>query len=292
MNNIKKSKEIPFEKNDTLQNSKKFKADERESEKSNENDKTIDEKENIPKNAKKASETKEIDTMRDFLDSLKETYDQAHDEETKKNLAHHIIKLEMALATAGLTSDKVFVRETSKGILGYYDPEANQIAISQDQLENLNTDQMLYNTILVHEKTHKEGISDEGLTQKLVTRKITATPGIYTHEQKDAEHTFFHVGISKALELYEIDKPQDLVKYYLEIELEKLWKEKLESLYKHSSEKIKHGEHLEKISKKEIEKLEEEFEEGAPRLYKKLEKNLFDFEKISLEILNTLSKEM
>ena len=171
----------------------------------------------------------EIDTMKDFIDVLKMQYDFVQDEAIKAKLAYHIIKLEIALNVAHVSAREVFVRKTPDGILGYYDRNADQIAISRDQLDDFTTDQQLYNTVLVHEKTHQEGIMDEGLAQKVVARKISATPGIYAHEQRDVQNTFYRVSMEKALDLYEIENPQELTEYYLEVELKKLWEEKLKS---------------------------------------------------------------
>lgn len=235
-------------------------------------------------------ETEEIDTMKDFIDSLKWDYDATEDPELKQKLAFHIVKLEMALQVSGLTSDAVYVRYTPEGVLGYFDPQAKKIAISREELEDFNTDQQLYNTVLYHEKTHKEGIADEGLTQKLVVKKISATPGVYTYEQTEAQKTFYKVGLDKALDLYEIEKPQKLTEYYLEVELEKLWNEKLRSVFQKKSGKKDAKKILKDISKNDAERLERSFKDGVPRLYDKLKSMGYSIKDMAQEVLQKLSE--
>lgn len=201
-----------------------------------------------------------------------------------------MVKIEIALGAAGLGSHEVYVRQTPEGILGYYEPEANRIAISSGVLEDFSSDQTLFNTILVHEKTHKEGIHDEGLTQKLVMKKIHATPGIYPAERKQAEFAFHRLGVDAALELYEIASPEDLADGYLRQELEKIWKEKLEFQYKKSKKKNTR-ERIESISRHEIELLEKKFEEGVPRLSEALEARGYSFREKIFEILGEYVEE-
>jgi len=231
-----------------------------------------------------------VDTMGDFIDVLKMHILSSEDEEVRKVLYHHMVKLEGSLVAAGLRADDIYARKTPKGILGYYDPDGGSIAISLDLLKDFTADKKLYDTVLVHERTHKEGIMDEGLCQKFTAKKIGAVHGIYEAEQKEAMRTFDRVGIEKVFELYERDNPERLTEYYMEVEAEYLWNEKYSRAYK---ENIQRGmgseEAMSFIWRDASDEMKKALENGAPRLLEKLDEGYL--EKKLKKILEKSKKE-
>lgn len=203
------------------------------------------------------------ETVNDFIDCLKWSYDEAEDEKTRRRLAHQIIKIEVGLSAAKLNSREVKVSRMPDGVLGLYDLNNNQIEISEDMLSDFNSDERLIKTVFVHEKTHKEGIHDEGLTQIRVRERISAAPGIYTKEQQEAKRTFYKTGIDKALDLYDIDHPEKLVDYYLEVEIGRA--------FPGQKKKLITEKNIDKITGKQSDKLSDKFKDGAEELYNKLE---------------------
>lgn len=230
-----------------------------------------------------------VDTLKDFLDVLKNNYDLTDDANLKRLLAHQILKIEMALNSVDLplAAERIKVRNTPEGVLGYYETETGNITIDEAILQDFNTEQRLIKHVLVHESLHKEGVADEGMVELMVKKLISPMPGIYKGEQAQAKATFFTTGLDKALELYNIDNPQKLVRYYLEVELEKKWQERLKQRFfkKRKIPQKKERKILATIAKSEIESLEKDFERGVARLYEKLKKLGFNFKKNSLEIL-------
>lgn len=234
------------------------------------------------------SQEQKIDTLADFLEAAKFNYDETEDQEFKKKLAYQIVKIEIALGSAGLAAGQVYVRSTPEGVLGYYDSASKQIALAEDVLADYSADQQLYKTILRHEKIHKEGIVDEGLAQIKVRKLISATPGIYTGEQAKARRTFYRAGTDKALELYDIDKPEELMDYFLEVELEKDWPGKIEREFSQLSGEEKIKEALEKFSRRKAEEMVKKLDKGAPRLQEKLKERGYNFKRETKEILKDL----
>lgn len=238
---------------------------------------------------------KDIDTVKDFIENLKLHYDFTDDEELKRRLAHQIVKIELALGkpTPSLRAEDLKVRETEDGVLGYYEPYTDVTALSHDMLEDFNTDQTLLNHVVVHESLHAKGYSDESIVELKVKKLISAKPGIYPNEQRRAKSTFFHTGINKALTLYDIEKPDELCNYYLEVELEKLWNDKLRSRFKKEQKrgKLDAAKILERIAQDVIKRIENDFEKGVQRLYDMLKVRGFDFKKKNLLIFwKNLSK--
>lgn len=158
---------------------------------------------------------------------------------------------------------------TPKGVLGYYDPEGNQIAVSRDILIDFTADEALYKTIFVHEKIHQKGIMDEGLTQKLTAKRVSAVRGIYEKEQQDAQETFHSIGIEKAFELYEREYPARLAGYFTDRETERLWKEKWQTDFQKKNDG-KRDDLLKEYCRRITEEIESALLLGAPRLFERL----------------------
>lgn len=196
-----------------------------------------------------------INTVADMIDSLKWSYDLTENEEIKKQLAYQIIKIEAALNTAGLPANEVYVEETPEGVLGLYYPKEDKKVAAKDLLEDFDSTQQLITHVIYHEMTHSKGYADEGITEIKVNKELPAMMRFYVTEQQKAKSVFYDLGIDKTLDLYEIDSPEELIDYYLEVELEK----KLKS----TTKKLKPEE--------EAKKLSDELKQGVERLYERLE---------------------
>jgi len=240
-------------------------------------------------------EEAEIDTLADFIEVLKNNYDKTEDKEVKRLLAHQIIKIEISLSKTNppLSKTDVKIRQAPEGVLGYYIPTSGEIAIDRDLIQDFNTEQKLITHVLVHENLHKSGISDEGMVELKVKKLIDPVPGIYEHEQAHAKTTFYQVGMDKALDLYDIDDPTELTVYYLEVELEKKWNERLKQDFINTVEKDKMEPKkvLEGVLQSYAEELEDEFEDGVERLYKKLKAQGFQFADESLGLLEKIARD-
>lgn len=209
-----------------------------------------------------------ISTVYDFIQALKWSYDEAEeneDNDTRRLLGHQIVKIHAGLNAAGLSANEVMVKEMENGTLGTYNRGGHKISAAKAMLEDFKTDERLFRTVFVHEKTHKEeGIADEGFTQLRTERKTSATPGIYENEKAQAKRIFYKEGIDHALVLYDIDRPEKLVDDYLEVELlGKINKTQLKEL---TVDKKK----LDRVVKEQSGKLAGLLKDGVPRLYDKL----------------------
>jgi len=227
-----------------------------------------------------------INTMADFLKSLKWSYDLTEDENAKKQIAHQIVKIEMGLNGTGYSAEDVKVEDTSDGVLGLYSPGSGKTAISKDLLEDFETSQQLIKHVLVHERNHKEGIYDEGLAERKASKRLSDGLSFYVGEQQRAKSAFYREGIDKALELYDLDNPDELFEYYLQVELEKNFKGQDSKL-----RKIKENEKSrEIIVDQQEEKIRKGFKKGADELFDKLKQRNYSIKKRTREILLELAK--
>jgi hypothetical protein len=221
-----------------------------------------------------------INTVSDFINSIKYTLSEKIEDDDQKNsqqLWYQIHKIDLGLKSAQLSADKVRVKRMPDGVLGMYDPNGKQISIDEDLLEDFNTNTQLFKTVFVHEKTHYDGIADEGLTQIRVRKKISATPGIYESEVAKAKRAFYLEGVDKVIELYEMKHPDKLMDYYLETELKKKFKK---------NDLVGHDLNIKTKSQATIYK--DRFKKGAPRLFDKLKQRNYKFSEKILELFKEI----
>lgn len=239
---------------------------------------TINEDSDKDQEQKVEAQIFEVNTVKDFIDSLKWNYDEAKNEKMRRKISYQIIKIEIGLRAARIDAREVRVSKMPDGTLGLFNPQNKKIDVSEDLLSDFNADTQLLETVFVHEKTHKEGIYDEGLTQLRVRQKIpSAAEGIYPAEQKEAQRTFYKTGIDNALGLYDIDHPEKLVDYYLEVEIRRAIPERKRKLFTKN--------YVAKIAKEQADKLSKKFKEGAEKLFGKLESKGYNFQKKIEDIL-------
>jgi len=230
-----------------------------------------------PENNVEKQEVK-IETIADFIQALELSYDTTEDQEMKQKIGHQIVKINMGLGVTGYSADQVKVENTPNGVLGLYYPGSNETAISTDLLEDFSADSSLIKHVLAHEEMHKKGIDDEGMVELSLIGKLPETISFYITEQQKAKSAFYNVGISKTIELYDTDKPKDLLDCYLEVELEKEYKHSKKEL-----EKMSEKEYLDLKISKEVKDLSEKLEEGVPRFFERL--NNDDIKKKVKEVL-------
>ena len=229
----------------------------------------------------------QVNTMADFLKSLKWTHDLAEDEETKRQTAHQITKIEMSLSSAGYSADKIKVKELGDGTLGAYYVVSGEVAISKDLLEDMDAGKRLITHVLRHEKFHKEFL-DEGLTELATSKRLSDGLSFYVTKKQKAESAFYNTGVDKALSLYNIKKPDELLEYYLQVELEKNFQGQTAKL-----KKMKGNErNLEFQVKKQEDKIKEGFKKGASELFKKLRSRNYSIKKRTREILTDMINEV
>lgn len=223
-----------------------------------------------------------VDTVRQLMDAWRDEYEQTDDGKRKSELAYRMVRMDMACQAANLSPDEVKIREAESGVLGFYVPSTGEIAITTG---GLALDAEHYQDVLKHESTHAgkmnvHRISDEGLTQHNVERGGGATlHDIYPQEMKKAEETFEKIGIPKALELYNFDKPGELIDYWLSVEWNDEWKNKWQAELgdQDVADESVRQELIEGAMKEWLGKLEENFEAAAPRLLANAEQQGFDF---------------
>ena len=219
-----------------------------------------------------------IETIADFIQALELSYDTTEDLEMKRKIGHQIVKINMGLGVTGYSADQVKVENTPEGVLGLYNPGSNETAISTDLLEDFSVDSSLLKHVLAHEEMHKKGIDDEGMVELSLKGKLPMTIGFYVTEQQRVKSAFHNIGVGKAVELYDTDKPEDLLNCYLEVELEKEYKNSKKELGKMSEDKYLNL----KISE-EVKDLSEKLEDGVPRFFELLNKS--DIQKKVKDIL-------
>lgn len=219
-----------------------------------------------------------IETIADFIKALELSYDTTEDLEMKQKIGHQIVKINIGLGVTGYSADQVKVENTPAGVLGLYYPESNETAISTDLLEDFSTDTSLLKHVLAHEEMHKKGIDDEGMVELSLRGKLPTTISFYVTEQQKAKSAFYNVGISKAVELYDTDKPKDLLDSYLEVELEKEYMHSKKEL-----EKMQTDKYLKLKISEEVKSLSEKLEDGVPRFFELLNKS--DIQKKVKEVL-------
>ena len=109
-------------------------------------------------------------------------------------------------------------------------------------LEDFSAGSSLITHVLKHEERHKKGTADEGAVELELKGKTSSTVSFYVSEQQKAKRAFYNVGTSKALDLYNMNKPKELTDCYLKVELEKKYKSKkgeLKNLQRDTYLKIK-----------------------------------------------------
>jgi len=140
-------------------------------------------------------------------------------DDRKRELAWRMLKLEQALRTAGLKAADVKIAELEPGTLGFYIPATDELFITPEGLG----DPEHYTEVLYHEKTHKEGILDEGLAQSVTLRHVAgARHAIYEAEQLRIERAF---DVPELIKRYDIDDPEAFVRYFLEQEAADRWQQ-------------------------------------------------------------------
>ncbi len=229
-----------------------------------------------------------IDTAADFIRLLELRFKEAQESknnENEKDLFYQIIKIKNGLNTAGLSADEVRVREMQPGVLGTFDPGNREIAGAKAMFDDFGSDERLFRTVFLHEATHRDRIADEGFCELSVEMKIDAVPGIYNTEKQKAKKTFNDLlGMSDAIELYNIDEPEKLAESYIAAKLEKeLGVRKAQEIL---ADKKKLGNSINKL-KTEV---GDNLEKGAPRLYEKLKSRGFDFKKKITAALDKMGK--
>ncbi len=166
-----------------------------------------------------------IDTVDQLLDAWKAEYDQSEDGDRKHELAYRLVKMGEALSASGLRANEVTIRESEPGVLGFFVPATGEIAMTP---AGLNLPAEHFKDVLVHEVTHKKGISDEGLTQIITRQEVSgAMHGIYESEQKQVNETFNKLDIASVIDAYDFDHPKELLELYLEVEWQDEWKNTL-----------------------------------------------------------------
>lgn len=229
-----------------------------------------------------------IETVADFIRLLELRLKKAQDEkngENEQDLFYQIVKIKNGLNTAGLAASEVRVREMQPGVLGTFDSGNREIAASENLLADFGSDARLFRTVFLHEATHRNKIADEGLCELSVEMKIDAVPGIYNAEKQKAKKTFNELlGMSDAIELYNIDEPEKLAEGYIAAKLKKeLGIKKAQEIL---ADKKKLGNNINKL-KTEV---GDSLEKGAPRLYEKLKTRGFDFKKKITGALDRMGK--
>lgn len=236
-----------------------------------------------------------VDTVRELLDAWKLEYDQA-DGDRKAELAYRIVKLGEAVTFAGLSADRVYIREDEAGVLGFYLPDTGEIAITP---QGLDLPPEHFQEVLVHEATHAgittgKQIHDEGLTQIVTRQRVSnSMSGIYESEQRDAHEAFGAVGLKRVIDEYDFDHPTELIELYLETE----WREGWESRWRTTAEPDalatpeRRKAFLEGEAREWVERIEEAFEKAAPRLLDKAERLGFDFAVAHRKALEQLGTE-
>lgn len=234
------------------------------------------------------------ETVAELLDAWKADYEQAEGDQ-KQELAYRIVKLGEAISFSGLQASDVKIRESEPGVLGFYVPSTGEVAITPAGLA-LPPEHFAH--VLVHEATHAgvtlgKLIGDEGLTEIATKQKISnAMHGIYEQQQGDVRASFSTLGINRVLEVYDFDKPRELLELYLQTEWADQWKNKwsqeapIAVLVTEADRKT----FIENYAHTWTEQIEKNFETAAPRLFAKAEAEGFDFAAEHLRILTDLAE--
>lgn len=222
--------------------------------------------------------------VRESAESVEELLTQWHEEYTvsetpddrKRELAWRMLKLEQALRIAGLKAADVKIAELEPGTLGFYIPATDELFLTPEGLG----DPEHYTEVLYHEKTHKEGILDEGLAQIVTLQHVSgARHAIYEAEQLRITRTF---DVPELIERYDIDDADAFVTYFLEQEAVDRWEHAWRKKAEHetlSPEEGRRREQLHHLLREDIKKIEETFEKALPSLYEeatKGEKKIFE----------------
>lgn len=221
-----------------------------------------------------------VETVGELLDAWKAEYDQTDDGERKRELAYRLVKMAEALSASGLNAVDVTIRESEPGVLGFYVPATGEIAMTP---AGLDLPAEHFKDVLVHESIHAEGISDEGLTQRETERRVHgAMSGIYPDERAETVETFKKMDFESVLEAYDFKNPQELIELYLEVEWHDArrdkWQDELGQRQEIASVEGRQ-ELLDHELKDWVDRLEENFNKAAPRLFLKAKESGFDFAK-------------
>lgn len=240
---------------------------------------------------------REIITVSDFIDYLeaKALEMENTDNAMKTKLAMQIMKIIHALSAAGLSPDEVRVDKMPSGTLGLFDKKTGCIVFSYDLLEDLNSQEINFKTVATHEKIHSEGILDESLAHILTKRKLSGANDAYTEEQAKARTAFYRLGVSQAIELYDLKNPNELFTKYIAMGL----KYRYENRKKELDRFLGDGNFVTKYIKnwylsKEVVKINSEMmgkiREAVPNLFR-AEKNRVDLTKNIKLALQKLASE-
>ncbi|MFA6410348.1 MAG: hypothetical protein WCW26_02115 [Candidatus Buchananbacteria bacterium] len=260
-------------------------------------DETIDSENAGMQPEAKETRAESAETIKELVDWWAEEYETTTDEAKKRELAYKIVKMESALGLANLTADKVKIKEDEEGTLGLYDPETGELAMTWD---GLNLPPEHFADVLVHEAAHSgdltgHRIMDEGMAEwKTVHGLPGAMQGIYVKERRLATEAFDPANMAEAVKKYDYDAPAKLAKFYLEIELEYLWRDKLKAEFladQKGKKPLDEEKLLAKLAAKADKESEAVLKKGTPDLYAKLKALNFDFKGIGVEILGKLAKQ-
>ena len=231
----------------------------------------------------------EVNTVADFFKKEEWEFENCDDESAKRKIGHQIIIIKMGLSKAGLSVHEVYVKKLPKGVLGIFDTQNRRISLGEDLLSDPNTKVGEFEMVGVHEGVahKKDGIYDEGLAQIRTEKKIGRSTDIYQTEKQEARRTFRREGVDKALELYDLKNPDKLFEYYLQAELEKNFRGKIDELKR--IKKNKRSLNSQASQQKKL--IEGRFKKGARELFKKLEsKGNYSVKKEIEDILLELAK--
>ncbi len=156
-----------------------------------------------------------IVTVADLISVLEYSKQLSGDHE---RYAHQIDKIREACRASDLNPEDVRVERMPDGILGTYDPNNREIAISQDLLANPSEEGSMIKLTFVHEKVHKEGIHDEGLTQMVAERRTGTSTSIYDEEVAKTRKAIASLGLQAAEKVYDLKNPKKLLEKFIDKE--------------------------------------------------------------------------
>lgn len=216
-----------------------------------------------------------VDTVADLIKFLKLSYDIAEDPGDKQEIGHQIVKIEMGLANSKDRPENIYVEDMEDNVWGKFYPKLRKIALSKSLLTGGKATKEDIAHTEAHEEIHKyKKVHDEGMTEVIVNKERKPIMRFYVSEQDKVKSTFYKMGMNKAIELYDIDDPEELVDHYIDVE-------------------IKEGLVIEKEIKQQLDKIIRNVKKALPELYKRIENRLEGYKKKKVkEILekNKLSK--
>lgn len=206
-----------------------------------------------------------VETVADFIRALELSYDTTEDIKEKQKIGHQIVKINMSLNATEFTADKLKVEDMEAGVLGKHYPGSGRTAISAELLNDFSVSSSLIIHVMDHELEHRKGTADEGPVELKLKRKLPTTISFYVSEQQKTKRAFYNVGTKKGLDLYDMDKPNELADCYLQVEIEKKYKNSKTEL-----KELQRDSYLKLRTDKETDSLSKKLKDGVPRFYEKL----------------------